>query len=149
KRGQQQFSIPVSYYINDKERLDHQLSFVKDQSGLYQFEGYKTALYNEAKPVEKRQQYFSTKDGYGINTSEAYNLLASRAIEREGKWVQLDFNDKDSKGNFRIKEFHSGYGYNLEKILQQLPLKELLNKSEADKLHDALKSGNRLAVSFI
>ena len=149
KRGQQQFSIPVSYYINDKERLDHQLSFVKDQSGLYQFEGYKTALYNEAKPHEHRQQYFSTKYGYGINTSEAYNLLAGRAVEREGKWMQLDFNDKDPKGNFRIKEFHSGYGYNLEKILQQLPLKELLNKSEADKLHDALKSGNRLAVSFI
>jgi viroplasmin and RNaseH domain-containing protein len=33
--------------------------------------------------------------------------------------------------------------------LQQLPLKELLNQSEADKLHDALKKGNRLAVSFI
>ena len=30
KQGQQQFSLPVSYYINDKERLDHQLSFIKE-----------------------------------------------------------------------------------------------------------------------
>jgi hypothetical protein len=149
KQGQQQFSIPVSYYINEKERLDHRLSFVKDQSGLYQFEGYKTNLYNESKPNEQRQQYFSMKDGYEVNKDEAYNLLTGRAIEREGKWVQLDFNDKDPNGNFRVKEFHSSYGYNLEKILQQLPLKELLNKSEADKLHDALKSGDHLSVSFI
>jgi hypothetical protein len=149
KQGQQQFSLPVSYYINDKERLNHQLSFVKDQSGTYHFEGYKTNLYNESKPNEQRQQYFNMKNGYEINTTEAYNLLAGRAIKKNGTWMQLDFNDKDANGNFRMKEFHSGYGYNLEKVLQQLPLKELLNESEANKLHDALKNGNRVAVSFI
>ncbi len=149
KQGQQQFSLQVSYYINDKERLNHQLSFVKDQSGTYHFDGYKTNLYNESKSNEQRQQYFNRKNGYEINTTEAYILLSGRAIKKNGTWVQLDFNDKDTNGNFRMKEFHSGYGYNLEKILQQLPLKELLNKSEADKLHDALKNGNRLAVSFI
>ena len=52
--GSKQFSIPVSL-LNDKERLDHQLSFAKDQSGAYQLEGYKTTLYNESKPEEKRQ----------------------------------------------------------------------------------------------
>ncbi len=149
KQGQQQFSLPVSYYINDKERLDHQLSFIKDQSGTYHFEGYKTNLYNESKPNEQRQQYFNRKNGYEINATEAYNLLSCRAIKKNGTWVQLDFNDKDANGNFRMKEFHSGYGYNLQKVLQQLPLKELLNESEANKLHDALKNGNRLAVSFI
>ena len=149
KQGQQQFSLPVSYYINDKERLNHQLSFVKDQSGTYYFEGYKTNLYNESKPNEQLQQYFNMKNDYEINTTEAYNLLSGRAIERNAIWVQLDFNDKDANGNFRMKEFHSDYGYNLQKILQQLPLKELLNESEANKLHDVLKNGNRVAVSFI
>ncbi len=149
KQGQQKFSLPVSYYINDKERLNHQLSFIKDQSGTYHFEGYKTNLYNESKPNEQREQYFSAKNGYEINTTESYNLLAGHAVKKNGTWVQLDFNDKDANGNFRMKEFHSGYGYNLQKILQQLPLKELLNESEANKLHDALKNGNRVAVSFI
>jgi hypothetical protein len=149
KQGQQQFALPVSYYINEKERLYHLLAFVKEQSGTYHFDGYKTNLYNESKPNEQRQQYFNLKNGFDINATEVYNLLAGRAIERNGTWVQLDFNDKDTNGNFRMKEFHSGYGYNLEKVLQQLPLKELFNKSEADKLHDALKNGNRLAVNFI
>lgn len=149
KQGQQQFYIPVSYYINDKERLDHQVSFVKDQSGLYQFEGYKTTLHNESKPDERRQQYFSMHNGYNVNTTEAYNLLSGRCIQNGGTWMQLDFNDKDAQGNFRVKQFHSDYGYDLDKVLQQLPLKELLNKGEADKLQEALKNGNRISVSFV
>lgn len=149
KQGHQQFSIPVSYYLNDKERLDHQLSFVKDQSGTYYFDGYKTMLYNESKPDEKRQQYFRMNDGQNVNTTEGYNLLSGRCIHNGGAWLQLDFNDKDQQGNFRIKQFHSDYGYDLEKALQQLPLKELLNKSEADKLQSELKNGNRVSVSFM
>ncbi|TRX30275.1 hypothetical protein FNW52_20350, partial [Flavobacterium sp. ZT3R18] len=148
-QGQDQFSIPVSYYINEKERLDHQLTFVKDQAGHYQFEGYKTALQNESKPEETRQHYFKMQEDYSIDTTQAYNLLAGRAIQKEGSWIQLDLNDKDSNGNYLIKEFHSGYGYDLEKAVQQLPLKELSNKTEADKLQDALKQGSRQSVILI
>lgn len=149
RQGNGQFNIPVSYYINEKERLDHQLSFAKDQAGQYQFEGYKTSLHNEMKPEENRQQYFSMTTGYGIDATEAHNLLAGRSIQKGGTWVQLDFNDKDPQGNYRVKEFQSGYGYDLEKVLQQLPLKELLNKSEANNLQDALKQGSRQSVSFV
>lgn len=149
KEGHEQFTIPVSYYINEKERLDHELSFVKDQSGKYQFEAYKTTLQNESKPDEERSQYFKVQQGNSIDTTQAYNLLAGRSIQKEKSWIQLDLNDKDASGNHRIKEFHSGYGYDLEKALQQLPLKELSNKTQADKLKDDLKQGNRLPVTLI
>jgi hypothetical protein len=148
-QGQEQFTIPVSYYINEKERLDHELSFVKDQTGHYQFEGYKTALQNESKPEETREHYFKMQGAYSIDTTQVYNLLAGRAIQKEGSWMQFDLNDKDLNGNYRIKEFHSGYGYNLEKVLQQLPLKELSSKTEADKMQDALKQGSRQSVILI
>lgn len=148
KQGQQQFSIPVSQYINEKERLDYRLSFVKDHSGMYRFDGYKANLHNESKPDEKRQQYFGMENGQGLKTSEAYNLLSGRSVQKEGRWLQLDFNDRDAQGNFRVKEFHTGYGYNIDQVLQQLPLKELLNKGEADRLHDALKHGERHSVTF-
>lgn len=149
KEGHEQFTIPVSYYINEKERLDHELSFVKDQSGQYQFEAYKTTLQNESKPDEERSQYFKVQQRNSIDTTQAYNLLAGRSIQKEKSWIQLDLNDKDTSGNHRIKEFHSGYGYDLEKALQQLPLKELSNKTQADKLKDDLKQGNRLPVTLI
>ncbi|KFF16590.1 hypothetical protein [Flavobacterium hydatis] len=149
KQGQEQFTIPVSYYVNEKERLHHELSFAKDQNGQYQFEGFKTTLQNESYPGENRSQYFKIQDENSINTTQAYNLLAGRAIQKEGSWTQLDLNDKDVNGNHRIKEFHSGYGYNLERAVQELPLKELSNKTSACKLQDGLRQGNRELVTLL
>ncbi|RUT68522.1 hypothetical protein D0817_20555 [Flavobacterium cupreum] len=149
KQGHEQFTIPVAYYVNEKERLNHELSFIKNQSGQYQFEGYKASLSNELKLEENRSQYFKLQEGNSVDTTQAYNLLAGRAVQKEKTWIQLDLSDKDASGNHRIKEFHSGYGYDLEKALQQLPLKGLSNKTEADKLKDALKQGNRQPVILI
>ena len=149
KQGHEQFTIPTSYYVNEKERLNHELSFSKDQNGKYQFEGYKTTLQNESKPEEDRSQYFKVQERNSIDTTQAYNLLAGRAVQKERIWIQLNLNDKDAGGNHRIKEFHSGYGYDLEKAVLQLPLKELSNKTEADKLKDALKQGNRQPITLI
>lgn len=149
KQAHEQFTIPSSYYINEKERLSHELSFVKDQNGKCQFEGYRTTLLDESKPEESRSQYFKVQEENSIDTTQAYNLLAGRAVQKEGSWMQLDLNDKDASGNHRIKEFHSGYGYDLEKAVKQLPLKELSNKTHADKLQDALKQGNRQPITLI
>lgn len=149
KQGREQFTIPSSYYVNEKERLNHELSFVKDQSGKYQFEGYKTTLQNESKPEENRSQYFKVQEENFVDITQAYNLLAGRAVQKEVSWIQLDLNDKDSDGHHRIKEFHSGYGYDLEKSVKQLPIKELSNKTEADELQNALRQGNRHPITLI
>lgn len=149
KQDIEHFTVPVSYYVNEKERLDHELSFKKDQSGQYQFEGYKANLFNESKPEENKSQYFKVEQENSIDTMQAYNLLAGRAVEKESSWIQLDLNDKDTLGNHRIKEFHSGYGYDLQKALELLPLKEAENKNEAYKLTGSLKQGNRQPVTLI
>lgn len=83
RQGHEQFTIPSSYYINEKERLDHQLAFVKDQSGQYQFEGYKTTLQNESKPEETRDHYFKMREGHSVDTTQAYNLLAGRSVQKD------------------------------------------------------------------
>jgi len=89
KQGQQQFSVPVFRYVNEKERLDYQLFFIKDHFGQYRFDGYKANPYNQSKPGEKRQQYFGMEKGGRVNMAEAYNLLSGRFIKREDKWMQL------------------------------------------------------------
>lgn len=147
--GQQQFSIPVSYYVNDRERVDHQLSFTKGQAGQYHFDGYTTTLYNEAKPDEKRRQYFRADREHAVSAAKAYNLLSGRSVQNRETWLQLDFNDKDQNGNFRLKQFHSGYGYDLDKVLKQLPLKEQLDNGEMDRRKEKLKNGARISVSFV
>jgi hypothetical protein len=151
KQGLDGFTIPVSYHVNEKERMDFGLSFAKDQNGQYRFEGYRAALTGENKPQESRQQVFHIQEG-GVTATEAYHLLSGRALQPqscvgENKWLQLDFTDKDATGNHRVKEFRSGYGYDLEQTLRDLPLKENQNPELAGKLAAALAGGDRQQVT--
>lgn len=145
--GQMKLTVPISRYINEKERMDQQLSFVKDVNGYYKFEGYNAVLHNESKPNESREHFFMA-DENAFTATESYNLLAGRALEKEGHWVQFDLNDKDAAGNYRLKEFHADYGYDLEKILSKLPLKELISKIQAEELLNGLKQGSLEPVTI-
>ena len=146
REGQEKFSIPLSYYISEKEKINHQLSFSKDTSGRYQLEGYKSTLQNETHPENNREQYFKLQGDEILDLTQAYNLLAGRSVQIKDSWQQLDFNDQDPQGNHRIKEFPLGYGYDLEKIVRELPLKKTLDKREEQNWIDSLKQGNRIAV---
>jgi hypothetical protein len=157
KLGQQEFSIPVSYYVNKKERLDFNLHFVRDNNGQYQFENYKAALQAENKSQETKEQRFVFEPDNIVTASQAYNLLAGRALQKEyvsgennkqAAWIQLDFNDKDASGNFKMKEFHTAYKYYVKEALQQLPLKELTTTESTEKLVSALRNGDRLTVTL-
>lgn len=146
--GQMNLNVPISHYINEKERMDQELSFVKDVNGYYKFEGYKAILHYEQRPSESRQHFFKADDN-SFTTTESYNLLAGRALEKDGHWVQFDLNDKDTAGNYRIKEFHADYGYDLEKIISSLPLKELNNAAENEELLNRLKQGSVEHVTIL
>lgn len=157
KQGQPEFTIPVSYYQNEKERVDFNLFFAKDQNGKYQLETFKAQLRSESKPEETMQQTFRIEPGSAFTANEAYNLLSGRAIQKEhttiegqrqNTWMQLDFNDKDATGNFRIKEFHAGHGYDLRQMLSQLPLKEA-SMDAKEKLMNNLINGSRQQVTFL
>lgn len=147
RHGEQQFSIPISYYVNERQRMDHQLSFVRDHTGQYQFNGFQARLHDQTQPAAVRQHYFEASEGADVK--RAYQLLEGRAVEVGGHWRQLDFNDKDAQGNNRVKEFHSSFGYDLEKVLKDLPIKELQDRVAAYQLLDKLKQGSREAVSFL
>lgn len=142
KLGQAKFTVPVSYYLNEKERIDHSLDFKKDDSGFYQFEGFKTRLHDHIKLSENREHYFSVDEPGTFNAVQAYDLLSGRAVFDEGSWKQLDLNDRDSDGNYKTKEFPQSYGYNIEKALSQLPLK-ILDQLALSELITSLKDGRR------
>ncbi len=147
RQGKSQFTIPLSYYVNEGKRMDHELTFVKDHSGQYQFHGFQARLVDEREPNAAKQHYFESRDR--ININKAYQLLEGRAIEKGDRWIQFDFNDKDAHGNYRVKEFISSYGFSVEMALRDLPLKELQDRDTADQLVDSLKQGRREEVSFV
>ena len=70
KQEHQQFSIPASYYVNEKEQLNFSLSFSKNPNGQYQFESYKAILKNDDKPKESRLQNFSIEPGNNITATQ-------------------------------------------------------------------------------
>lgn len=140
------FQIPVSYYINEKEKISNELSFSKGSNGQYYFDGFRSTLTNNLKPEESREHFFRNAPNLNFSLNNTSNLLSGRSVQHNGSWFQLDFNDRDIKGSYHLKEFRPGYGYDLEKAIKTLPFKKMPNQSEADKLKESLKQGAKVPV---
>lgn len=141
------------------DKVDYKLDFKKsDQTDMYFFNRYKATLKNDDPALEKTQTFYVTKNA-GITAKEAYNLLSGRSVNKdltnkEGQpfnaWLQLDFSQKDEKNdNYKVKQFHSGYGYDLEGVVKKYPIKELSNDEEKVKLLKSLEKGNLQPVTFL
>jgi len=140
------------------EKVDYRLDFKKsDQTTMYFFNRYNATLKNEDPAQEKSQTFYVTKNS-GITAKEAYNLLSGRSVNKDltnkenqpyNAWVQLDFADKDKNENFKVKQYHQGYGFDLEGTVNRYPIKELGSNDEKVKLLKSLEKGNLQPVTFI
>jgi len=128
-----------------------------DQSDLYFFNRYQLTLKPDQDPQQINQTFYIHK-GQNITLKEAYNLMNGRAVNKdllnkEGKlynaWLQLDFKQTEPNGNFKIKQFHQNYGFDLEAVLAKHPIRELKEEPEKSRLLESLQKGNRQAVTLI
>ncbi|REA60161.1 hypothetical protein DSL64_15930 [Dyadobacter luteus] len=145
--GKQQFGLPVSYYKNENERVDFELSFSRSADGTYRIADLKVSL-DDQKAGQQRQHSFTGDHKDGLTAAQASNLLAGRAVKTQDKWIQLDLNDVNAQGKHRVKEFHQGYGYDLLKAVSQLPIKELKNQQQKQQLLEGLQSGEKQNVTI-
>ena len=140
----------------NKKPFEVTLNFRKsDNSDMYFFNRYKASLTRSN--GEKLDQTFYLNKGKGITAKEAYNLLEGRSVykeltTKEGEpykaWVQLDFDKKDNRNNYEVKQFHENYGYDLKVAVSKLGVNEL-NDSEKEKtLMYSLQKGNMQSVSI-
>lgn len=128
-----------------------------DQSDMYFFNSYKVNLKKE-NTSDSMEQTFYIHKGNNITLKEAFNLMNGRAVNKdltskEGQvynaWVQMDFKQIENNGNYKIKHYHQNYGYDLEKVLANHPIKELTNEQDKTRLIDSLNKGNRQSVTII
>jgi len=143
-------------YGNDTTASE--LHFSKSsQSDMYFFNSYKVSLKKENVPDTMEQTFYINK-GNNITLKEAYNLMSGRAVNKDltnkdnqmyNAWVQMDFKQTDNNGNYKLKQYHQNYGFDLDKVLAQHPIKELGNDEHKSNLLDSLKKGNRQSVTFI
>ncbi len=140
-----------------KDQVDATLSFSKSkQSDMYFFNSYQVSLEKPDK-TEKMNQTFYINKGSNITLKEAYNLMEGRSVNKdltnkEGQvynaWVQMDFKQSDDKGNFKLKQYHQNYGYDLEAVLSKHSIKELDTPKFKSSLMDSLKKGNLQSATF-
>jgi len=140
------------------DTADATLHFKKsDQSDMYFFNRYNVSLKQEQSSDVVDQTFYINK-GNNITLKEAYNLMSGRSINKdltnkEGQvynaWMQMDFKETDASGNYKMKHYHQNYGYDLEKVLANHPIKELTNEQDKTRLIDSLNKGNKQSVTFI
>jgi hypothetical protein len=157
-QGQKNFSIPLSHYVNEDEKMNFNLSFSRQQDGSYRFDQYQASLQNAKNPNQVVSQVFSADTKDTIRAEQAQNLLAGRAVMKESfdlsgapkvKWVQLDFNDKDPSGNHKMKEFLHGYGFDLGKAVEKLIQKQNLSPEMRQNLLEGLHKGEKQPITIM
>ncbi|MFH6943359.1 hypothetical protein [Flavobacterium sp.] len=133
------------------------LNFNKSkESDMYFFNSYKVELQKE-NSKENLEQTFYINKGSNITMKEAYNLMEGRSVNKdltnkEGEiynvWLQIDFKQSESNGNFKLNHYHQNYGYDLEATLSKHPIKELETPKYKEDLINSLKKGNLQSATF-
>ncbi len=126
-----------------------------ENSEMFFFNRFDVELKRENQPNIKQSFYMDKGNHFSLK--EAYNLMSGRAVykdltnkdnEKYQAWVTLDFNETDKSGNFKLKQYHQNYGYNLNDVLSKHAIKELSNPDDLKKLMASLEKGNRQAATI-
>ncbi|MFW0738815.1 hypothetical protein [Flavobacterium sp. T12S277] len=134
------------------------LNFKKsDQSDIYFFNSYKVELQKE-NSKEALEQTFYINKGSNITMKEAFNLMEGRAVNKDltnkegeiyNSWLQIDFKQTETNGNFKVNQYHQNYGYDLEVTLSKHPIKELETPKYKEDLMNSMKKGNLQSATFL
>lgn len=140
------------------DELAVSLNFQRSAKGEhYYFKSYLASLKNQDQ-TQRVNQLFYVQPAGSITLKEAFNLLQGRAVEKQlvnrqkepyRAWLQIDFKNTDQEGNFKIRQYHQNYGYDLSKEVSRLSLKELKDDQSKARLLDSLRKGNRQQVTLV
>lgn len=156
QQGFPEFVLKTQSEFSSK-KMDTVLLFKRsDQSDMYFFNRFDAHLHHRNDSSKDVQQSFYLNKGHGVTLKEAFNLLDGRAVLKElsGKevkykaWIQLDFKEKEENGNYKTKQYHQNYGYDLEASLKTFPIRELQNEQQKERLLLSLQKGNVQSVTM-
>lgn len=157
QKAQNEFTIKHQSSYG-KDELSVSLNFKKSpNSDMFFFNNYRAKLQKPGSDTSVSQTFYINNEGRNITQKEAYNLLDGRSVNKdlvnkEGQihnaWIKLDFKETAASGNYKIKQFSPQYGFELEKAVDKLPIKELTIDAERIKLLESLERGNRQVVTF-
>jgi hypothetical protein len=125
---------------------------------MYYIHKYHASLSRENTVELVEQDFYFGNYSPSVTIQEAYNLLCGRPVYKINlankqnfsfkAWVQLDFTQTDSKGNFKWHYFHEAYGYDLAAELNKYPILNLTMPGATEHLLSALQHGYREEVTM-
>lgn len=152
------FQLETEAIFGDGKKLEVTLYFRRsEQLEMYFFHKYEARLRSGTDPNIYRVQTFYIHKGTGVTLKESFNLLEGRAANKnmiclEGQkynaWIQLNFAEKDQCNNYKVIQFRPQYGYDLERVLEKYPIRELDDSELRAPLLRSLRKGNRHLVTF-
>jgi hypothetical protein len=157
-KNDHEFKITTDVIYDQWSRLDLTLYFRKaGMHNMYFIVKYIGELsYNDAPDRNKMHTFYIYK-GSGITLREAYNLLQGRSVNKDltdqdgekfNAWLLLDFREKIDQNHYKVRQFRNSYGYDLEKLLENYPIRELQDEKLREHLIKSLKKGNLHMVTF-
>jgi hypothetical protein len=102
--------------------------------------------------------HFYVEKGAGFPVNQAANLLQGRSVYREDlvnrageqykAWSTFLFDKpKDKYGNYEVKQFSEGWGYDVKKAIEEYKIKLDADPKKQEQLVADLKNGNRPVVT--
>ena len=126
---------------------------------LYYVQKFHASLSREGRVDPIEQDFYFGNTTPSVTIQQAYNLLCGRAVYRENMcnkdkvhynaWVQLDFSQTNSKGNYKWQYYFDNYGYDVGPELLKYPIVGISIPAAADALVRALQQGYREEVSML
>lgn len=132
-----------------------------DEGGgsLYYIRKYHAALSRENRVDPVEQDFYFGHSTPFVPIQQAYNLLCGRSVYRTNltnkdkasynSWVQLDFSQTDSKGNYKWQYYTDNYGYDLAGELLKFPILGLTAPGAENALVNSLQLGFREEVLML
>jgi hypothetical protein len=158
ERAADGFELYTDAYFDEDTKLEAKMHFRRsDKENRYFFNKFDALLIYPEEPVRNRAQTFYVFLGKGVTFKESFNLLQGRSVyknminlegEKYKAWIRLDFGEKDLHDNYKIKQYGLRYGYDLEKVLEKYPIRELQEEKTKTELYRSLQRGNLQSVTF-
>lgn len=133
-----------------------------DQNNNYYFNKFDVELKKAGQSETEKQTFYNDKR---ITLKEGYNLMSGRAVYKENlvdktfenrqlvgqsepysAWLKLRA-DTDENNNRYIRSFKAQHGYDVEKVAQRYPIRELKSEDDRIELIASLKKGNQQYVN--
>ena len=149
RKGAQNFSVPTSRNINEREQIHVDLRVHGNADKGYRLEGYKATLFVDGKD-SGRQHHFQMDNGDLANIHRSGNLLAGRAVksEADGRWQKFDLNDKDANGNYPVRNIADGTAFELKAALKSLGITEKFSAQKLEEMQSQINAGNIVALTL-